>query len=81
MESCDEVNILNEAFVTAYIKEHKAAHSVNMIGIIKCEQVSKDLRRMFRENILQRCTLPFYDMPRGYPKWIYCYSKINAKKA
>lgn len=76
LQNTQHVNILNKDFVKAYIKEFKAAHSVNSVGACRCEQLSKDLGRMYREQLLQRNTLPLYNMPWGSPRWIYCYSKL-----
>jgi hypothetical protein len=77
-ESRDQnnVDILDSAFIRAYIEAHDAKFSAPFIGAPRCEQLRRDLGTMFRIGRLTRTAqgLPAGDASMGFPKWIYSYT-------
>lgn len=64
-----EVDILDSAFVLAYIEAHNAPCRVEFVGAPRCPQLGKDLGLMFRLERLSRVAvgLPPGDASMGFP--------------
>ena len=69
------VDMLNQPFVDAYIKEFNPKHVVMPWGANKCKELSVLLSDLYSQGILKRSTvgIPYSTAGLGFPKWIYCY--------
>lgn len=68
------VNMLDSAFVDAYIKEFNCNYKSTFIGAKKCPELSKVLGQMYKEFKLSRQSVGISNMVcDGFPKWIYDY--------
>lgn len=74
------VDVLNEEFVIGYINEFKPDYQVRLLGAPKCSQLSKDLGAMYKEGRLNRSAIGLPLIERGFPKWVYVYTKKELDK-
>ena len=70
-----EVDVLDTAFVLAYIEAHNAPCQTIFIGAPRCPQLGRDLGWMFKLDRLSRVAvgLAAGDASIGFPKWVYSY--------
>lgn len=69
------VNIFDSEFVDAYIAAFKPEYHMNGRYAFRCRQLTKDLKAMYDNYILDRETFGLEaDSMVCPPKWIYIYS-------
>jgi len=70
------VDILNEAFVQAYIDKFHPTYEIRMWGANKCLQLARDLSVMEQSNRMNRTRIGLSKgaWQPGFPKWVWSYS-------
>lgn len=69
------VDILDSAFVDAYIEATEAPHTPTNWGAYKCPQLGRDLSKMYEMGILRRTRVGLSSgaWQPGFPKWVWSY--------
>lgn len=68
------VDVLDQAFVNAYIEATSARHTVQPYGAPTCPQLGRDLATMANDLILTRARAGVEGMRgMGFPSWVWRY--------
>lgn len=70
----ESVDVLNRAFVEAYVTATGASALLMPFGADKCRQLGRDLSRLSVEGYLSRGRIGLPMMEAGFPKWVWVYS-------
>ena len=69
----DRVDVLNRAFVSAYVDATGAACIYQPYGADSCPQLGRDLSKCYARKLLVRGRVGLTAMESGFPKWVYVY--------
>ena len=70
-------DIMNVKFVNDYINHFNPRHIFQIVGPHKCKNLGRFLSKAYKLGILKRGRVGI-SMGIGYPKWVFCYSFVNA---
>ena len=73
VEQRGPLNVLDDKFVDAYIREFSPPYRVKMFGANSCRQLGRDLSAMYRSALLDRSRIGLIGAEPGFPKWVWVY--------
>lgn len=73
-ENEPHVDIMNAAFVDAYIEEFNPRHAIMIYGANKCKEISRVLKSGYDMEIFRRGRIGLNAHLTGFPNWVYVYS-------
>lgn len=76
-------DVLDRAFVDAYLLATKAPHQTMIIGAHKCKMLGADLGELYKKAHLTRFTVGVPGAGPGFPTWVFAYklTMIGQKEA
>lgn len=69
-----QIDVLNTAFVNAYINEFGVAHRFTMYGAFKCPDLGRTLKAGYDKGVFERGRIGLTEHLSGLPNWVYVYS-------